>query len=125
MDDVKKVITCHEFCDFFCDININPHCQQIKEFIEKQSNWILLQNASKIFDVVDVDKSGSIEYNEFTIFCGLIGETDVASIESLWYQIDVDKSGQIVIHELFEWYQKRLVTQQQNILDNKQMETPQ
>eukprot|EP01083_Nonionella_stella_P098785 277884_1 len=123
-DHQKKLMTCNEFCEFFCDQNVNPHCEQIKEFVEKQTNWILLQNALKIFDVVDVDKSGSIEYNEFTVFCKLIGETDPVNIERLWNVIDTDQNGQIVIHELFDWYQQRLVSQQQDMLDNPVTETP-
>ena len=69
-------------------------------------------------------QSGSIEYGEFETFCSLIGETDKQNIEELWYHIDKDNNGQIVIHELFEWYQQKLVNHQQQILDNPQPETP-
>ena len=69
-------------------------------------------------------QSGSIEYGEFETFCGLIGETEKANIEELWNLIDKDKNGQIVISELFEWYQQRLISQQQRMLDNPQASTP-
>lgn len=52
----QPLIACSEFCEFFCDSMVNPKCNEIQRFIEKQSNWILLQNALKVFDVVDVDK---------------------------------------------------------------------
>lgn len=54
----------------------------------------------------------------------MIGETEKQNIEQLWHLIDKDDNGEIVIHELFEWYQKRLIGQQQEILDNPQAETP-
>eukprot|EP01084_Bolivina_argentea_P138053 243138_1 len=113
-DAAKPLISCNEFCDFFCDVGINPQCEQIKEFTQKQSNWTLLKNASKIFDIVDEDKSGAIEYDEFKTFCEFIEETDPKRVEQLWNTMDQDNSGQIVIHELFAWYQKRLMSEQQN-----------
>ena len=51
-----QLISCNEFCEYFCDKMVNPKCERIQAFIENQSNWILLQNALRIFDVVDVDK---------------------------------------------------------------------
>jgi len=120
----KPLITCTEFCEFFCDEAVNPQCRQIEAFINRQSNWLLLQNALKLFDVADVDKSGAIEYGEFVTFCELIGESEQSKVEQLWYQIDKDDSGQIVIHELFEWYSQRLINHQQQILEDPSAGTP-
>ena len=49
----------NEFVEYFCDEHVNPQCHRIQDAIEGESNWLLLQNALKIFDVVDVDK---VEY---------------------------------------------------------------
>ena len=149
--NMRPQLSVNEFVEYFCDENVNPNCERIRQFVEKQSNWLLLQNALKIFDVVDVDKvecthslsavavygvhmvwcnvvcgvvvchcaqSGSIEYDEFTVFCKLIGEEDRGHIEELWRKIDDDGNGQIVIHELFGWYRQRLIKGQQEMMDN-------
>ena len=52
------------------------------------------------------------------MFCKLIGEEDSDHIEELWSKIDDDGNGQIVIHELFEWYRQRLVRGQEEIMEN-------
>lgn len=67
---------------------------------------------------MDGAQSGTIEFDEFMVFCKLIGEEDKAHIQGLWTKIDDDGNGQIVIHELFEWYRTRLVKGQQQIMDN-------
>lgn len=54
--NAQPQLAVHEFVEFFCDEQVNPQCHRIRDIVEEQSNWLLLQNALKIFDVVDVDK---------------------------------------------------------------------
>lgn len=56
IDNQTPLISCNEFCEYFCDKMVNPKCEHIQTFIQEQSNWLLLKNALKIFDLVDADK---------------------------------------------------------------------
>eukprot|EP01084_Bolivina_argentea_P049309 90703_1 len=104
-------ITLHEFIEYFCDEQRNPKAKGMKKYIEKQVSWQLLLKALNIFDKVDVDHSGQIEYNEFKQFGQMLNLNDKET-ETLWHAIDTDNSGYISVVDLFEWLKKRLETAQ-------------
>ncbi len=54
-----------EFMDYFTNKNINPQCVELKQHIENQITWEFLCKALKIFEEMDNDHSGKLEYEEF------------------------------------------------------------
>ena len=79
----------------------------MKRHVEKQVSWTLLLKASNIFDKVDTNRSGQMEYDEFKQF-GMMLHLNEKETETLWHTIDTDNSGQITIVKLFDWFKKRL-----------------
>ena len=68
---------------------------------------------------MDADRSGKLEYGEFTQFGTLIGLNEEET-ELLWNSMDVNNSGSIDITELFEWFRLRLYQQKGRIRSQRQ-----
>merc|ERR1711933_637190 len=62
---VDGKITFNEWMDYFTNKDINVDIFQIKQHIEEQVTWELLKKALKIFEKMDADNSGKLEYGEF------------------------------------------------------------
>eukprot|EP01083_Nonionella_stella_P012130 34436_1 len=112
-DIVDRKITLNEFVEYFCDCEMNPKASCLKAHIERQVSWTLLIKALRIFDKLDVDRSGQLEYDEFKQF-GIMLKLNGTETEILWKTIDKDESGQITIVELFEWFKERLEAARQS-----------
>mmetsp|Transcript_44591 Transcript_44591/g.71368 ORF Transcript_44591/g.71368 Transcript_44591/m.71368 type:complete len:293 (-) Transcript_44591:50-928(-) len=112
-------LTFNEWMDYFTNKEINPGVDEIRDFIEDQTSWALLVKALKIFETMDADHSGKLEYNEFIEFGKLIG-LDEEETEVLWNRMDTNQSGAIDIVELFEWFRMRLYQQRSRIASQKQ-----
>ena len=112
-------VTLNEWMDYFVIKDINPRIFQIKQHIEGQVTWILLCKALKIFEICDQDKTGKLNYSDFTKFGQNIGLNDQET-EILWNTLDTDNSGSIDIVELFEWFRLRLYQQRGRITSSRQ-----
>eukprot|EP01084_Bolivina_argentea_P049308 90702_1 len=104
-------ITLHEFIEYFCDEQRNPKAKGMKKYIEKQVSWQLLLKTLNIFDKVDTDNSGQLEFSQFKQLGEMLNLNDKET-ETLWHAIDTDNSGYISVVDLFEWLKKRLETAQ-------------
>ena len=100
-------VTLNEWMDYFTSKEVNPSIFIIKHHIEEQVTWKLLCKALKIFEQIDDDHTGKLEYGEFRKFGDIIGLNDEET-ESLWYTMDTDNNGAIDIVELFEWFRLKL-----------------
>jgi len=105
-------VTMTEWMDYFVNAKVNPTVPQIRAHILQQTSWRLLVKSLQIFERVDADHSGKLEYGEFTQFGALI-ELDASETELLWNTMDENGSGSIDIVELFEWFRARLYAQRQ------------
>mmetsp|Transcript_31365 Transcript_31365/g.27582 ORF Transcript_31365/g.27582 Transcript_31365/m.27582 type:complete len:257 (-) Transcript_31365:20-790(-) len=124
VEDVFKIIdatdvedgrlTMNEWMDYFTNKDVNEGVFVIKEHIEEQLTWELLTKALKIFQKMDADHSGKLEYGEFRGFGTCIGLNEEET-ELLWNQMDTNNSGAIDITELFEWFRLRLYAQRGRI----------
>ena len=97
---VDGKLTMSEWMDHFCIAAVNPAAPQTRAHLAQQTSWRLLVKSLKIFDRVDADHSGKLEYAEFAEFGALIG-LDERETELLWHAMDDDESGSINIVELF------------------------
>merc|ERR1712113_1377074 len=102
MERTKKV-KLSAFLRYFCNKEFNPKADDIKKYIQKQVAWQLLMKATEIFDELDVDHSGQLNRAEFEKFGQMLNK-NVDETDKLWETIDTDKSGQVTIVELFEWF---------------------
>ena len=93
-------LTMNEWMDYFTNKNVNPGIYKIKEHIEDQITWQLLVKALRIFQKMDSDHSGKLEYGEFRQFGTIIGLNDEET-ELLWNSLDTNESGSIDITELY------------------------
>merc|ERR1712129_622640 len=101
-----------EWMDYLVNAKVNPTVPQIRAHIQQQTTWGLLVKSLQIFERVDVDRSGKLEYGEFGQFGALIG-LDASETWVLWNTMDENESGSIDIVELFEWFSARLYAQRQ------------
>lgn len=112
-------ITFNEWMDYFTNKQVNDDIFRIKQHIEEQVTWELLVKALKIFQKMDADHSGKLEYGEFEKFGELIG-LNGEETEVLWHRMDTNESGSVDITELFEWFRNRLYQQRQRICSKRQ-----
>jgi len=105
-------VTMSEWMDYFTNAEVNPSAPQIRAHIAQQTSWRLLVKSLQIFDRVDADHSGKLEYGEFVRFGRLIGLNE-SETEMLWHRMDENESGSIDIVELFQWFSARLYAQRQ------------
>ena len=112
-------ITFNEWMEYFTDKRVNAEIFRIKQNIEEQVTWELLVKALKIFEKMDADHSGKLEYGEFEKFGQLIG-LNGEETEILWHRMDTNQSGAVDITELFEWFRNRLYQQRQRICSRRQ-----
>jgi len=103
-------VTMTEWMDYFTNAEVNPSAPQIRAHIAQQTSWRLLVKSLQIFERVDADRSGKLEYGEFVEFGDLIGLND-SETEVLWTKMDENESGSIDIVELFRWFSARLYAQ--------------
>merc|ERR1712129_86116 len=96
--------------DYFVNVEVNAMAPQIRAHIAQQTSWRLLVKSLQIFERVDADRSGKLEYGEFVQFGALIG-LDASETEMLWNTMDENESGSIDIVELFRWFSARLYAQ--------------
>merc|ERR1711971_468013 len=87
--------------------------------IEAQFTWRLLTKSLLIFEEMDADHSGKLEYAEFARFGELIG-LDAEETELLFHSLDANQTGSIDIVEMFQWFKKRLRAQHKRIEMHKQ-----
>eukprot|EP01084_Bolivina_argentea_P309257 534929_1 len=106
IDDTRKV-KLDEFIQYFCDQQFNEKAADLKKYIQKQASWQLLLKSMDIFEKVDTNHSGQLNRKEFSKF-GEMLNLDEKETDALWKTIDSDKSGQVTIVEMFEWFKKRL-----------------
>eukprot|EP01083_Nonionella_stella_P209873 760354_1 len=107
-----------EFMDYFTNVKVNPRCVELKLHIENQVTWELLCKALKIFEEMDDDRSGKLEYGEFVKFGNEIGLND-NEIDTLFHNMDTNNSGSIDITELFEWFRSVTFKQKDRILKTR------
>eukprot|EP01083_Nonionella_stella_P039415 107190_1 len=112
-------LTMNEWMDYFTNKDINPGIFQIQEHIQDQITWELLVKALTIFEKMDADHSGKLEYGEFRNFGTLIG-LNAEETELLWNSMDTNQSGAVDVVELFEWFRMRLHQQRARIVSFRQ-----
>ena len=100
-------VTMNEFVAYFVDKDLNKKAEDVKKYIERHVSWGLLKKAMDIFDIVDKDGSGHLDYDEFRVF-GKMLNLNEEETKVLWKTIDTNKNEEITIDELFEWFKVRL-----------------
>jgi len=88
MGDIQDgKVTMTEWMDYFCNPQINPNVFRIREYLHEQASWQLLEKTINVIVQLDEDKSGKLEYGEFTKFGDLIGLNDEET-ELLFFSMD-------------------------------------
>lgn len=91
-DDNSKTISFEEFDKALKDFRLS----------------VVEEDAQKIFNVLDLNKNGTIDYNEFLrMITGEMNETRKKIVIGIFERLDKDKSGFITVEDIRELYNAR------------------
>eukprot|EP01084_Bolivina_argentea_P222431 376501_1 len=106
MDDISM----DQFITYLCKPDVNPQISDIKNHLEAKPQWVLVLKVVKCLEDIDNSKkrNGLLELTDFKTFGENMQLNDL-EIQILFEKLDKDKTGQITIDQVYQWFQKKML----------------
>ena len=59
---IDNTISYNEWMEYFCDNKVNPNCYDIYKHITSTTSWTLLKKSLKLFEILDTNHNGRINW---------------------------------------------------------------